>query len=215
MNTGKKMQGALITCCLLLGGCASAYYGTLEKFGIEKRDILTDRVEDARGAQADAKEQFADSLERYRSVVTVNGGDLETIYDRLSASFSRSESRAKEVSDRIAAIESVADDLFAEWTSEISQYSDASLRQKSESLLRNTQRDYQKMLSAMQRAEATMTPVLTLFRDQVLFLRHNLNARAIGSLESELASIEAATVSAIAEMEESIAEASRFISSMK
>jgi hypothetical protein len=82
-------------------------------------------------------------------------------------------------------------------------------------MLRDTQRDYGQMNTAMRRAEAAMAPVLTLFNDQVLFLRHNLNARAIGSLEAELADIEAATASAIIEMEQSIAEASRFISSIR
>jgi len=29
-------------------GCATAYYSTLEQFGIEKRDVLVDRVKEAR-----------------------------------------------------------------------------------------------------------------------------------------------------------------------
>ncbi len=206
-----------VTCAAIVaaGGCASAYYGTLEQFGIEKRDILADRVEDAREAQTDAKEQFSDALERYRAVINVDGGDLERVYDRLNASFTRSESRAQEVTDRIEEIETVADDLFAEWKTEIGEYSDAELRRQSESLLGETQQEYRQMLAAMRRAEDSMAPVLTLFNDQVLFLRHNLNARAIASLDSELQNIEAATSAAIAEMEQSIAEASRFINSMQ
>jgi hypothetical protein len=208
-------NASLLVTVLALSGCASAYYGALEQFGIEKRDILTDRVEDARDAQTDAKEQFEDALDQYRSVVKVDGGDLEEVYDRLNSAFEKSESRAQAVSDRIDEIESVADDLFDEWQEEIGLYSDASLRGRSQGLLRDTQRDYAQMLSAMRKAEKSMAPVLSLFRDQVLFLRHNLNARAIGSLQSELQSVESATNAAIVEMEQSIAEASRFIKSMK
>lgn len=40
---------------LCLGGCSSAYYKTMENFGVEKRDILVDRVEEARDAQDDAR----------------------------------------------------------------------------------------------------------------------------------------------------------------
>ncbi len=214
MKSTNRITVGIVVSIFVLSGCASAYYGTLEKFGIEKRDILTDRVEDARNAQTEAKEQFVDALERYRAVIKIDGGDLEKIYDRLNASFERSESRAQDVTDRIDDIETVADDLFDEWKTEIDLYSDASLRRRSQTMLRDTQRDYQQMYSAMRRAEAKMAPVLTLFRDQVLFLRHNLNARAIGSLESELHDIEAATSSAIAEMEKSILEATRFISSL-
>jgi hypothetical protein len=78
----------------------------------------------------------------------------------------------------------------------------------------DTRADYRRLMTAMQRAEAAMDPVLALFNDQVLFLRHNLNARAIGSLESELADIERATANLIEEMERSIAEASRFIDAL-
>jgi hypothetical protein len=66
----------------------------------------------------------------------------------------------------------------------------------------------------MHRAEAAMAPVLTLFNDQVLFLRHNLNARAIGALETELGTIERATAELITEMERAIDEASRFVEAM-
>ncbi len=215
MNQSKLTFGATCVAFLALGGCASAYYGTLEQFGIEKRDILTDRVKDAREAQTDAKEQFSDALERYRAVIKLDGGDLETVYDRLNASFVKSQSSAQAVTARIDEIETVADDLFAEWKTEIGDYSDAELRGRSEALLRETQQDYRQMLAAMRRAETSMAPVLTLFNDQVLFLRHNLNARAIASLDSELQGIEAATGNAIAEMEQSIAEAGRFISSMQ
>lgn len=195
-------------------GCTTAYYQALEAFGIEKRDILVDRVEDARDAQTSAKEQFQSALDQYRSVINFDGGDLETVYDRLNASYERSESRAQAVSDRIDAVQSVAEDLFDEWEDELGQYSDANLRRQSERLLGDTRAQYQQVIGAMRRAEEAMAPVLTLFQDQVLFLRHNLNARAIGALETELGAIEEATEASIAEMERAIAEASAFIESM-
>ena len=36
---------------LVLTGCSTVYYNTMEKLGFEKRDILVDRVENARDAQ--------------------------------------------------------------------------------------------------------------------------------------------------------------------
>jgi septal ring factor EnvC (AmiA/AmiB activator) len=206
---------ALALCCLYLASCSSAYYGALEQVGIEKRDILVDRIDDTRDAQEDAKEQFTSALERYRSVVNVEGGDLEEIYDRLNAEYERSVLRADEVRDRIDAVEPVAEDLFEEWEDEIETYSNPDLARQSRNLLRETRADYAELLRAMRRAEQSMDPVLELFNDQVLFLRHNLNARAIGALESELGNIEQATAELIREMERSIAEANRFIDSMK
>lgn len=205
---------AVVALMAALAACSSVYYSTLETFGIEKRDILVDRIEDARDAQTDAKEQFASALEQYRSVVTVDGGDLEQMYDRMNAEFERSEARAQAVSERIDSVESVADDLFAEWADELDQYSDPALRRESEGLLRDTRQQYQQVLAAMHRAEDAMDPVLALFRDQVLVLRHNLNARAIGALENELDDIERATAALIAEMQRAIDEASAFIDAM-
>lgn len=211
LGTAAKTLFAATALVPLLSGCTAAYYSALETVGIEKRDILANRVEAARDSQADAKEQFASALDRYRAVVNVEGGDLERVYDRLASELEHSEQRAMTVAERIAAVESVATDLFDEWGDEIDEYSDPGLRRQSQRLLADTQGDYRRLITAMRRAERSMDPVLTLFRDQVLFLRHNLNARAIGSLESELDDIERATEALIAEMERSIAEASRFI----
>jgi gas vesicle protein len=204
----------ILSGALLLAACTSTYYRALESIGIEKRDILADRIGDTRDAQEDAKEQFSSALEQYRSVVTVEAGDLEEIYDRLNAEYKRSESRATEVRERIDRVEQVAEDLFEEWEDEIDAYSDRDLARQSRSLLADTRSDYGEVLNAMHRAEQTMEPVLTLFNDQVMFLRHNLNARAIGALEDELVSLEQATATLVEEMERAIAEASRFIDSM-
>lgn len=218
MVTLMRLPTALrTTSCLLLlslAACTGTYYRALESVGIEKRDILVDRIDDTRDAQSDAKEQFSSALEQYRSVVDFEGGDLEGVYDRLNSEYKRSESRAEEVRERIERVERVAEDLFEEWEEEIDQYSNPELARQSRSMLSETRNDYTSVIAAMRRAEQAMGPVLTLFNDQVLFLRHNLNARAIGSLEDELVNIERATETVIEEMERAIAEADRFIEAM-
>ncbi len=200
---------------LILAGCSSAYYKTMENFGVEKRDILVDRVEDARDAQDDASEQFASALEQFRSVVNFDGGDLEEVYDRLNSEYEQSRDEAADVSERIDEVESVAEDLFDEWQDELAEFSRADLRRNSESLLKDTRRRYGQMMKAMRRAEGSMEPVLEAFQDQVLALKHNLNARAIGALRNELGSIERETARLIAEMQKAIAEADSFIQSME
>ena len=190
-------------------------YRALESVGIEKRDILVDRVTDARDAQTSAKEQFSSALEQFRSVVTVDAGDLERAYDRLDAEYARCERDAREVRERIDSVESVGDDLFAEWEGELAEYSNADLRRDSERLLGQTRERYAALHAAMRRAETSMDPVLALFRDQVLVLKHNLNAQAIGSLRNELDSIERRTSTLIEEMERSIAEANEFIGAIR
>lgn len=189
-------------------------YSALESLGIEKRDMLVQRVGDARDAQQLAKEQFTSALDQFKSVVDVEGGDLERTYDRLNNEYERSQSRAQAVSERIGAVEQVAGDLFNEWEEELDDYSRASLRSDSQRLLNDTRRRYTTLIKTMRRAESSMNPVLEIFQDQVLALKHNLNAQAIGSLRKELASIEQQTSSLVRDMERSIAEANEFIATM-
>ena len=206
-----------LLCALLLplGGCQTAYYGTMEKLGIHKRDILADRVEDARDSQQEAKQQFKSALEQFSALTHFDGGDLEAVYNDLNDEFEQSEEAAEAVQSRITAVEDVAEALFSEWQDELSLYSNQKLRSSSEQKLRATKRKYSQLLTAMQRAEKKIKPVLDVFRDQVLFLKHNLNAQAISSLKSELRSVESNVASLVAAMEKSIGEADAFIRSLE
>ncbi len=204
--------------CLLLSGCSSAYYGTMEAFGKHKRDILVDRVKDANNQQIEAKEQFKDALTRFKEVVGTPGAPpskLEDRYNTLKREYDISESKAQGVSTRIDAIKDVAKALFSEWEDELAQYQSAELRTSSEGQLRQTQARYLHLIGAMERAEGKMDKVLASFKDQVLFLKHNLNAQAIASLDGVTLDLQNDVAALIREMEVSIEEANKFIKTMK
>lgn len=200
--------------CVLLTGCESTYYAAWEKLGVEKRDLLADRVEDAQEAQEEGKEQFVSALEQFQSVVAFDGGDLEDYYKELSAELEDSQDIATTIRQRIDDVENVADDLFAEWQEELEQYSSARLRQSSADTLRTTQTQYNKLIRAMRKAEDSMEPVLAVLNDNVLFLKHNLNARAIASLKGELATVDKNVDTLLANMQSAIDESNAFIASL-
>jgi hypothetical protein len=200
---------------LTLPGCDSIYYKTMKRFGVEKRDILVKRVREARQSQDQAKEEFRTALERFKAVVEVEGSSLEDKYTALSRELERSEDRARAVKDRIDAVENVAGDLFREWQKELGQYSDRRLRAESERELRETRRRTDAVIAAMKRAEQRLEPVLRPLRDRVLFLKHNLNARALGALDRELAGVQGSVDTLLADLERSIAEADAFIKTME
>lgn len=206
--------GTLSVMLAVLCGCSGVYYSTMEKLGYPKREMLVDRVQKARDAQEEAKEQFQSALEEFTAVTGYQGGDLEKIYNRLRDQLQRSESKAQAVGKRIDDVESVGEALFKEWESELDQYSSSELRQVSEDKLRQTRLRYARVVAAMRSAEMKIDPVLTAFRDQVLFLKHNLNARALAALQNELDAIQTDVASLIREMEASIAEANAFIDAM-
>lgn len=215
MNKSTMHTVLVITCLAVLAGCSSAYYGTLEKVGIHKRDLMVDRVEDARDAQEDAKEQFQTALEQFTSVVEFKGGDLEKKYNILNDTYEECEKKADAVRKRIGKVEDVSEALFDEWEDELDLYSSPRLREDSRKKLDQTRRDYNRLIKAMKRAEKKIQPVLVAFRDQVLYLKHNLNAQAISSLKNELVNIEDNVAGLVSEMEASIKEAEEFIEALR
>lgn len=211
-----RFWGGLCACvAVVAAGCSATYYNAMEKLGIPKRDILVDRIAATRTAQTEAKQQFASALEHFQAVTGARGGDLQDKYEDLNREFERSESRAKEVRSRIAAIDDVADELFREWKRELGEYTSPALRSDSQRQYDQTRRSYDDLVRLMRRAADRMDPVLALFRDQVLYLKHNLNARALNSLETNRRTLEADISRLIADMDASIREAGNFIRNLK
>lgn len=199
----------------LLPACRSTYYGVMEKFGVHKRDILVDRVEEGRDAQQEAKKEFQSALAAFQAATGSHGGKLQDLYERLNGHYEDSAERVETVRTKIKDIEKVASDLFDEWKTEIGEIHSADLKSKSEKTLSDTRARYGELIAAMKRAESKMEPVLVSFHDHVLFLKHNLNAQAIASLQTNLGAIETDVAGLVREMERSIAEADEFLKDMR
>lgn len=215
MSLIKPLAGLLVASSLALSGCQSAYYSAWEKVGVEKRDIMVDRVENAKESQEDAQEQFSSALDEFTTLINYKGGELEDMYNTLNDEYEASKSAADEVSERIDKVQGVADALFAEWEDELEEYQNSTLKHESETKLRETRRRYDSMLRAMRKAESKMEPVLKTLHDNVLYLKHNLNANAIGALQGEFGQMKGDIDSLIADMNDAIAESDAFIKAMK
>ena len=200
---------------LFFFGCSSTYYKTMEKVGIHKRDIMVSRVEKARDSQEEAQEQFKSALEQFDSVVSLQETDLKKSYDKLNAEYEDSMDAAEEVSTRIDKVEEVSEALFTEWQEELELYQNRELRRSSQEQLRRTKTRYREMLANLHRAEDSMEPVLKIFRDNVLFLKHNLNAQAIGSLQGEFAQLQGEIDVLIARMNVAIDSSNSFIAEIR
>ncbi|GGA86420.1 DUF2959 domain-containing protein [Neiella marina] len=208
-------KALLVASALLLVGCESTYYSAMESVGVHKRDIMVDRVEEARDAQSDAQQEFQSALEQFQALTNFDGGDLQRMYESVSDAYDDSAASAEQVSKRIDDVESVADALFDEWQEELDQISNDRLRRDSASKLKATERNYKSLIRSMRRAEAKMDPVLTALKDNMLYLKHNLNAAAIGSLDQEYKSIKSDIDALIAEMNASINSSNEFIENLR
>lgn len=205
----------LVAFLVVLAGCSGMYYSALEKVGIEKRELLADRVEAARDEQAAAQQQFRDALEQFKAVAGYRGGELEAMYERLRGEYEDSAAGAQAVRDRIAAVQDVAEALFREWEGELAQYSDPKLRRSSQKQLSETRRRYGQLVTTMEQAASRMDPVLAVLKDHVLFLKHNLNAQALGSLAETTSSLQADVDRLVRDMQAAIAEANSFLATLE
>ncbi|MCK5869552.1 hypothetical protein BMR07_03395 [Methylococcaceae bacterium CS1] len=187
------------------------YYRTKESFGQHKRDLVVVRVEEASDSLQETKIQFLDALERFKSVVNVDSGSLEDKYRLLKQQYDFCTMRSEIVANKIQAIEEVSDALFKEWESELKEYTNRSLRAQSREQLKLSKQHYMRLIKAMLKAEQKIQPVLGAFRDQVLFLKHNLNANAIAALQQEFSEICFDISQLIQAMEKSISEANHFV----
>lgn len=196
---------------LLLNGCRSTYYAMWEGLGKEKRHLLRDEVEQAREDQAEASQEFKNALTRIKELTGFQGGELENVYLQLKDDFEDCARRAEVIDERIGNVEQIAADLFAEWETEIGQMTNAAFRSSSRQSLARTRERYNQLHRAMVQARGRMDPVLTRLNDYVLYLKHNLNAQAVGALGSEMGRIEADVDVLIRDIERSIQAADTFL----
>ncbi|MEQ1637695.1 MAG: DUF2959 domain-containing protein [Methylococcales bacterium] len=191
-----------------------AYYKTRETFGEHKRDIVVYEVSQACVNLQDTRDQFEDALQRFKTIVCVDNTSLENKYNLLKRQYDFCQAKADAVSNRIRAIENVSEALFVEWEAELEQYASRALRANSKQQLKISRQRYVRLIRTLSRAEERMQPVLSAFKDQVLFLKHNLNAQAIAAIQHEFVEIGMDISQLIRIMEIIITEANEFIASL-
>jgi hypothetical protein len=204
----------LVAVTLLVAGCTSAYYKTMQTLGKEKRDILVQRIKDAKKDQDQTKQQLQTTMESFQALTGFQGGSLEKSYKRLNSDYESANGQAGKLHDKIQSIDQVSNDLFKEWQGEIAAMGNAKLKAQDTVMLRNAKTRQATYMRAMRRTEDQIAPVLKAFRDQVLFLKHNLNSRAIGSLKGTTAGLQGDVADLIQSIDASSQEADKLISSL-
>lgn len=189
-------------------------YSAWETIGYEKRDLFKREVSNVKEEQEDTQEAFKDALEQLKSVYAFDGGNLEKEQRRLNSAYEDAAEEAKEVREKIGKVDQVATDLFTEWEEEIQEIKTGDLRRRSTSQLSETKKRYGDLHRKLLKSESRIEPVLSKLHDQVLFLKHNLNAKAIAGLKVEGSRIEADISRLVKDMESSNKEAEEFIKTL-
>ena len=210
----RAILAVALTVALGLTGCSSAYYSVMQKLGKEKRDILVQRVKDSKKDQEDTKEKLQTTMESFQALTGFQGGSLEKSYKKLNGDYESAADQVQKLHDRIQSIDKVSSDLFNEWQNEINQMGSAKLKAQSSGMLRDSKAKNAVFMTAMHNTEVRITPVMAAFHDQVLFLKHNLNARAIGSLKGTSAKMDTDVTALKKSIDASMAEADNLINSL-
>ena len=210
----KPLIGIVLAVSVCLTGCTSIFYRTMQTLGKEKRDILVQRIKDARKDQEQTKQQLQTTMEAFQALTGFQGGSLEKSYKRLNSEYESASAQASKLHDKIQSIDQVSNDLFKEWQGEINAMSNAKLKTQDTVMLRTAKTRQTTYMRAMRRTEAQIAPVLKAFQDQVLFLKHNLNARAIGSLKGTTATLQGNVAGLIQSIDASSQEADKLIASL-
>ncbi len=205
---------SLIFLALLLSGCHSTYYKAMSTLGKEKRDILVQRIKDAKKDQDQTKQKLQTTMESFQALTGFKGGSLEKSYKRLNSDYESAASQTDKLHDKIQSIDQVSSDLFKEWQGEINAMDNGKLKSQDSVMLRNAKTRQATYMRAMRRTEDQIAPVLKAFHDQVLFLKHNLNARAIGSLKNTSAGLQSDVAGLVQSIDASSQEADKLISSL-
>jgi hypothetical protein len=213
-NFHRSILAIVIAGAVAATGCTSAYYATMQKLGKEKRDILVQRVKDSKKDQEQTKEKLQTTMESFQALTGFQGGSLEKSYKKLNSDYESAADQVAKLHDRIQSIDKVSGDLFTEWQGEINQMGNAKLKAKSTAMLKDSQARQAVFMKAMRNTEARIAPVMASFHDQVLFLKHNLNARAIGSLKGTSAQMDTDVTSLMKSIDGSMAEADNLINSL-
>ena len=205
---------SLIVFALLLSGCHSTYYKAMSTLGKEKRDILVSRIKDAKKDQDQTKQKLQTTMESFQALTGFKGGSLEKSYKRLNSDYESAASQANKLHDKIQSIDQVSNDLFKEWQGEINAMDNGKLKSQDSVMLRNAKVRQATYMRAMHQTEDQIAPVLKVFHDQVLFLKHNLNSRAIGSLKNTSAGLRNDVAGLVQSIDASSQEADKLISSL-
>ncbi len=208
----KKFGLALL--CVTLTSCSALYFGAMEHLGKQKRDILVQRILAVKKDQQATQEQLKTTLQAFQEVTGFQGGNLEKVYNKLNKEYERCEGRANKLKGRVDSVDQVAGSMFSEWQSEIKSMHNRALRDQSENLLLTARQQHAQYMRKMRRTEENIQPVLQAFQDQVTFLKHNLNARAISSLKKTSAQIDLQAAALIRDIDASSKEADNYIQTL-
>lgn len=179
------------------------------------RDNFIVAIKDANSTQDAVKAQFQNASDQFMQLINFHGGALEDKYVELQKEYLKSKELLNDFQNKINKIKKSASNLFKEWDKEIEQYSDGKIQAKSKELKDESVKQYEMIIVLMERNEQNLEDYLKILGDNVLFLKHNLNSKAVFSLREVSAELQGNINDIILDIDNSITKTNEFIQHMK
>ncbi len=171
---------------LFTTSCEPRSYRIWEFLGWEKREILSSEVENVGENQKEIKEDFQSIYERIKTEYDYERDEIDDLYDQLKSDYEKAKNKADRIKASSKKIRQIAKALFAEWEEEAMAISNKNYRKDSLVKLRQAQARFKHLSASLHRSESQLDRVLVQLNDQVLYLKHNLNAKSLALFESEI-----------------------------
>jgi DNA repair exonuclease SbcCD ATPase subunit len=182
----------LVSWCLVLV-CASGASATsalaADDQGHERIEEFLKRVEKTTEAVAKAQESLEETLVDYTKMLSAETHNRRKLYDNAWKGIERTEERSKELGDRLREMYQESGVLFKGWKKSLQEIREEKLRARSDKRLTAASERHDKLHGRGLDARSELDSVVSVLRDHMLYLEHDLNDSSVKSLAPEAAEL--------------------------
>jgi len=198
------------TACQALGGSPLLFGGS-----DTPQEDLVDSVRAADEEAVEARTDFDAAFALYQRVTTPQAAELDDLADDFADAIESCRERFEDLATRRTKVDEEATTLFQGWNEELGRYSLELMREKSAAMLADTEKRTERVTKALERLQTRMEPVVKKLEDYALFFHHNLNPRAIATLEDTYKDFDAEYRALVSELEKTRAEITQFLANFE
>jgi hypothetical protein len=178
-------------------------------------ESLVNSVRRARSEQAQAQNDFTTAFHQFQRLTAPQAVELENLDAELEDSIDDCDDAAETLRERILEIRTDSNTLITEWKAELEEFAGEGMREKSAKMMADTESRTNKVVAALEQVQLKMEPVLLKLHDYALFFNHNLNPRAIATLEDTYKDFDRELKALHAEMATAQAEMNSFLEALE
>jgi hypothetical protein len=178
-------NAALLALLVLSSACQSTGRSSFLLFGgsDQPQDRLVESVADAREVTTDAHAEFQAAFELYQRLTSPQAVGLVDLSEDFADAVESCQESSEDLAQSLDEVRTESTHLIEGWNAELAGFANDAMRKKSAAMMQDTEDRSGRITASLERLQERMQPVLLKLQDYGLFFHHNLNARALATLE--------------------------------